>query len=93
MTAKRLLDALVAAGCAPAVDGPDVVFDREPPAELDRCLDILLTGVRAILLGRRWFGIDCATGRPVGPFPTRSHGPLAAGCLDLTARLPRNTGR
>ena len=92
MTAAKLLDALAVAGCAPALDGPDVVFDRDPPPELDRYLDVLLTGVRALLMGRRWYGIDCATGRAVGPFPRRTHGPLAFGCLDPAAKLPRNVG-
>ena len=92
MTAAKLLDALTVAGCAPALDGPDVTFDRDPPPELDRYLDVLLTGVRALLVGKRWYGIDCATGRAVGPFPIRTHGPLAFGCLDPAAKLPRNAG-
>ena len=92
MTAKKLLDALVLAGCNPSLDGPDVVFDAEPPPELDRYLDVLLTGVRALLMGKRWYGIDCATGRAVGPFPRRAHGPLAFGGLDPAAKLPRNVG-
>ena len=92
MTAAKLLDAIVLAGCAPAADGPDVTFDRDPPAELDRYLDVLLTGVRARLMGKRWYGIDCTTGRAVGPHPARGHGPLARGCLDPTAKLPRNAG-
>ena len=92
MTAQKLLDALTVAGCAPALDGLDVTFDRDPPPELDRDLDVLLTGVRALLMGRRWYGIDCATGRAVGPHPLRTHGPLAFGCLDPAAKLPRNVG-
>ncbi len=92
MTAKKLLDALTVVGCVPTIDGPDVMFDRDPPPELDRYLDVLLTGVRALLIGRRWYGIDCATGRTVGPHPLRTHGPLALGCLDPAAKLPRNAG-
>ena len=92
MTAAKLLDALVLAGCNPVLEGPDVSFDREPPAELDRCLDVLLTGVRAVLMGKRWYGIDCTTGRGCGPFPLRTHGLLAFGCLDPAAKLPRHIG-
>ncbi len=92
MTAEKLLDALIVAGCAPAVDGPDVTFDRDPPPELGRYLDVLLTGVRALLMGNRWHGIDCATGRAVGPHPLRTHGPVAFGCLNPAAKLPRNVG-
>jgi len=82
MTAAKLLDALTVAGCRPTIDGPAVVFDADPPAELARYLDVLLTGVRAMLLGKRWFGIDCATGRFLGK----------GGQLDPAAKLPRNAG-
>ena len=82
MTAMKLLDALMVAGCNPALDGHDVTFDREPPAELDRYLDVLLTGVRALLMGRRWCGIDCATGRFLG----------SRGALAPAVKLPRNVG-
>lgn len=82
MTARQLLDVLVRAGCVPALDGPDVTFDKEPPAELDRYLDVLLTGVRALLMGKRWCGLDCATGRFLG---TR-------GALNPAAKLPRAVG-
>lgn len=67
MTAAKLLDALSVAGCNPALDGHDLTFDKEPPAELDRYLEVLLTGVRALLMGRRWCGIDPATGHFLGP--------------------------
>jgi len=92
MTAKKLLDALTVAGCNPTIDGPGVVFDADPPAELARYLDVLLTGVRALLLGKRWYGIDCATGRACGPRRARTFGPLAGGALDPAAKLPRNVG-
>ncbi len=82
MTAAELPDALAVAGCAPTIDGPAVVFDADPPAELARDLDVLPTGVRALLLGKRWYGIDCATGRFLG---TR-------GALNPAAKLPRNVG-
>jgi len=82
MTATKLLDALIVVGCHPAIDGPDVTFDREPPPELNRYLDVLLTGVRALLLGKRWNGIDCATGRFLGK----------GGNLNPAAKLPRNVG-
>jgi len=82
MTAAKLLDALIVAGCNPAIDGLDVTFDREPPPELNRFLDVLLTGVRAQLLDKQWFGIDCATGRFLGK----------GGHLNPAAKLPRNVG-
>jgi len=82
MTAAKLLDALTVAGNRPTIDGPAVVFDADPPAELARYFDVLLTGVRALLLGKRWCGIDCATGRFLGK----------GGHLDPAAKLPRNVG-
>ena len=58
MTAAELLDALTRAGRRPAVEGPEVVFTAPPPPALIGPLTVLLTGVRALLLGRRWYGID-----------------------------------
>jgi len=49
---------------------------------VNRFLDVLLTGVRALLLGKRWNGIDCATGRFLGK----------GGHLNPAAKLPRNVG-
>ena len=53
MTATALHAALIAAGCPPRIDGPDVVFDSPPPVALARYLPVLLTGVRAVATGQR----------------------------------------
>ena len=92
MTAANLLEALVRAGCRPTIDGPDLVFDADPPRELVVNLEVLLTGVRSLLLGKRWIGIDPTTGRPCGPYPARATGPLAYGALDPSTLLPRAVG-
>lgn len=81
MTAAKLLDALIAAGCDPA-PGPVGLLLTDPPAEWEKYLPILGTGVRALLLGKRWCGIDCATGRFLGP----------RGNLNPAMKLPRNVG-
>ena len=92
MTAAQLLAALTRAGCRPTIDGPDVVFVADPPGELARPLAVLLTGVRALLMGKRWHGIDPRTGHACGPYPHAGRGPLAFGALDPTAKLPRTVG-
>lgn len=63
-TAAALLDAVAPYG--PAVDGFDLVFDRDLPPDLLPVMRVLHTGVRALLAGRRWFGTD-ADGRGTGP--------------------------
>jgi hypothetical protein len=68
------------------------VFDRPPPAHLAGPLAVLHTGVRALLTGRRWFGLDPTTGKPCGPHPARGDGPLAFGALDPTHPLPPAVG-
>src|SRR5262245_57626079 len=60
-TASELLTAVSNFG--PAVEGFDLVFETDPPDEYDGMLRILQTGIRAILTGRRWFGISTETGR------------------------------
>ena len=92
MTAAQLLAALTRAGCRPTIDGPDVVFAADPPGELARPLAVLLTGVRALLMGQRWHGIDPRTGHACGPRPAGGCGPLAFGALDPAAKLPRTVG-
>jgi len=92
VTAAQLLAALTRAGCRPTIDGPDVVFAADPPGELARPLAVLLTGVRALLMGQRWHGIDPRTGHACGPRPAGGCGPLAFGALDPAAKLPRTVG-
>ena len=58
MTVNELLLALSAADCTPRVEGDELAFDREPPADLLAYVSLLQTGLRAALSGRPWFGID-----------------------------------
>jgi hypothetical protein len=58
----------------PAAEGEDLVFDADPPADVDPLLRVLHTGVRALVSGKRWYGCDGATGRvcelnPGDPIP------------------------
>lgn len=76
MTAAELLAALHQAGCAPSVDGADLVLSTDPPDALATTVELLHTGVRAILTGKRWYGCDTTTGRGVE--------------LDPAARIPLN---
>lgn len=92
MTAASLLADLTAADCRPAVEGEELALDRPPPDHLAGPLAVLHTGVRALLTGRRWFGLDLATGRSCGPHPARGDGPLAFGGLDPGRTLPANVG-
>jgi hypothetical protein len=92
VTAKELLAALTAAGCRPVAEGEDLVFAADPPAELGPYLELLHTGVRAVLTGKRWHGSDRGTGGSSGPFPARGSGPLAFGALDPGALLPPAVG-
>lgn len=62
-TARGLLAAVGPFG--PAVEDGDLVFAAEPPGDLIPILEVLQTGVRALLTGRRWYGCDGRTGRVV----------------------------
>jgi hypothetical protein len=53
-TARGLHAAVLAFG--PAAEGEDLVFTAAPPAELVGVLRVLHTGVRALLVGRAWYG-------------------------------------
>ena len=66
MTAADLLRLLVEAGGDPAAEGADLTLDADPPAELEPLVEVLHTGLRALLSGRRWFAFDAA-GRGCGP--------------------------
>src|SRR5688572_7538393 len=63
----------------PSVEGAALVFDSDPPADLEPALEILHTGLRALLTGREWFGSTCADGKrasvieldPSAPIPPR----------------------
>ena len=79
MTARELLDTLSAADCGPTVEGDELVFERDFRTDLAPLVELLQTGLRAVLTGRRWFGID-STGRGVGP--------ARDGVLNPASRLP-----
>ncbi len=71
-TAHALLAAVQQYG--PTVDGDDLAFTADPPAELDALLSVLHTGVRAALTGRRWWGSTTEKPRvielnPAAPIP------------------------
>lgn len=53
-TARDLFAAVEAFG--PAADCGELVFDLDPSAELLPVLAVLHTGVRALLVGRIWYG-------------------------------------
>lgn len=69
MTATALLAALRDAGCEPEADGVALVFAADPPDALAVRLEVLHTGVLALLAGKRWHGCDPATGRTVALDP------------------------
>jgi hypothetical protein len=58
----------------PAAEADELVFESDPPAELEAALRVLHTGVRALLARGRWYGCDGDTGRvvelnPAAPLP------------------------
>jgi hypothetical protein len=71
-TARSLLFAVESFG--PIVLGDELTFAGEPPVELEPVLSVLHTGVRALLVTRKWYGCEGKTGRvielkPVVPIP------------------------
>ncbi|MBN9523046.1 hypothetical protein J0H58_31790 [bacterium] len=60
MTAVTLLEAI--ASYRPTVEAGDLVVESDPPPGLLARLEILHTGVRAILSGRKWQGGAYSTG-------------------------------
>ena len=76
-TAADLLEQLRA--YVPRVEGYELAFDADPPADLEDAVGLLQSGIRAALTGRRWFGID-AGGRP--------RGTGTDGCLDPARPIP-----
>lgn len=96
MTVRHLMADLSAAGVVLEVDGGGVNWscagDDDPPDRLLDALAVLHTGVRAVLTGKRWFGIDPETGKPCGPRPKDGAGLLAFGALDPSSKLPHNVG-
>ena len=76
MTAAELLTALSAGGYEPEADGGELVLAAAPPDALAGPLDVLGTGVVAVLTGRPWWGCDGDTGRTLA--------------LDPRQRIPAN---
>ena len=76
-TASTLLAACSPLG--PAVERDEFVLRAEPSAELLRLLEVLHTGIRAALIGRKWYGSTSADGLrprvieldPAKPIPLR----------------------
>src|SRR5207245_2467740 len=60
-TARALVAAVGPFG--PVVENDELVVDADPPPELVPVLEVLQTGVRALLAARRWYGCDGRTGR------------------------------
>ena len=57
MTAHDLLNALRFARCGPSVDGNELVLAAPAPPALVDAVELLQSGIRAAITGRRWFGI------------------------------------
>lgn len=74
-TARDLL-ALVAP-FGPAVEGEELVFATEPPTDLEPALRVLHTGVRAVLMGRAWWG--AITDKKPRVMELRTNAPIPAG--------------
>jgi hypothetical protein len=58
----------------PGVEGAELVFAADLPADLEPVVSVLHTGVRAVLTGRKWYGCSGDTGRvaeldPAAPVP------------------------
>jgi hypothetical protein len=62
-TAEALLTAVGPFG--PSVDREELDFAVDPPSELVPVIEVLQTGLRALLGGRPWYGCDGETGRVV----------------------------
>jgi hypothetical protein len=91
VTASELLAALREIGCDPDTDAGELVLAADPPDALAVRLEVLRTGVLAVLAGKRWYGCDPATGRtaaldPTGLIPP-AVGLLAVGGSNVWERL------
>lgn len=69
MTSRELLAIVQPFG--PAVDGQELVFDRDTPTELVQQIAALQSGLRALLTKRTWFACGSAakTAAPVAISP------------------------
>jgi hypothetical protein len=89
-TAAELLALLDEFG--PAVEGGELVFERDPPDDLEPALRVLHTGVRAALSGRRWYGCG-NTSKTAAPRPLAISGLIPVGitllCVEGDERWDR----
>ena len=74
----------------PAVEGTELVFRSDPPAESLAALGVLHTGVRAALTGRRWWGSSSDVPRVVELNPSA---PIPAGIALLSVEGDRRWDR
>lgn len=88
-TARELLARVLY--LAPSVEGGELVFAAEVPTELLADLKVLHTGVRAVLVGRVWWG--SSTDAPVRVRVLNPHEPIPDGiglvCVEGDARWDR----
>ncbi len=79
-TADELLERVRAFG--PFVEGADLTFESAPPDELAALIEVLHTGIRARLSGRRWWA--CLADSPLA-FEVNPAAQLPAGVALLSA--------
>jgi len=82
VTVVKLLGLLTQAGCSQSVRECFLELADNAPEDLEAYVELLQSGLRAKLAGKRWFGID-ENGRGVGP--------LVDGALDFHRPLPLAT--
>ncbi|QEL18615.1 hypothetical protein [Limnoglobus roseus] len=79
MTAADLLTTLVAHGCAPSVDGHELVLAAPPPTGLEVAVSLLQCPLRGLLTGKKVYAVD-KDARPLGD----------GGVIDPRELLPAN---
>jgi hypothetical protein len=76
----------------PAVEGTDLVFADEPPADLSAVVAVAHTGIRAMLAGRPWLGCGSSP-RTAAPRRLNPGLPIPAGvtllCVEGGGRWDR----
>ena len=69
----------------PAVEGGDLTFAADLPADLDAVVSILHTGVRALLTGRQWWGSSVAGATELRVVTLNPDAPIPPWCWLLCA--------